>query len=113
MAIPITLEQPGVATRIAEKNTGLTLPFTKLTSDRLATLLREVFNNPVYRDNARKFQHIISKTNGLSLAADIAERSFGVREELPDSNIVGERTAGILRADHKLHSQELDETAGR
>ena len=113
VAIPITLEQPGVATRIAEKNTGLTLPFTKLTSDRLATLPREVFNNPVYRDNARKFQHIISKTNGLSLAADIAERSFGVREELPDSNIVGERTAGILRADHKLHSQELDETAGR
>src|SRR5262249_16661330 len=52
VAIPITFEQPGVATRVAEKNSGVTMPFTKLTSDRLSTLLREVLNNPVYRENA-------------------------------------------------------------
>jgi len=78
VAIPITFEQPGVATRIAAKKTGVTMPFAKLTPDHLSTLLGEVLNNVVYRDNARKFQDIISKTNGLDMAADIVERAFGV-----------------------------------
>jgi zeaxanthin glucosyltransferase len=78
VAIPITFEQPGVATRIAAKKTGVIMPLEKLTSDRLSTLLGEVLNNAAYRDNAHTFQDIISKTNGLSMAADIVERSFGV-----------------------------------
>ena len=41
----------------------------------------EVLNNPTRRENARRFQDLISKTNGLSLAADIVERSFGIAEE--------------------------------
>jgi zeaxanthin glucosyltransferase len=78
VAIPITFEQPGVATRIAAKRTGVIMPFQKLTPDRFSTLLEEVLNNAVYRENARRFQDIISKTNELSMAADIVERSFGV-----------------------------------
>jgi MGT family glycosyltransferase len=81
VAIPITFEQPGVATRIAAKKTGVTMPFAKLTSDHLSTLLGEVLNNAVYRDNARKFQDIISKTNGLDMAADIVERAFGITKK--------------------------------
>jgi zeaxanthin glucosyltransferase len=84
VAIPITFEQPGVATRIAAKKTGVTMPFEKLTSERLATLLGEVLNNAVYRENARKLQDIIAKTNGLSMAADIVERSFGVTKKPAD-----------------------------
>jgi UDP:flavonoid glycosyltransferase YjiC (YdhE family) len=61
------------------------MPFAKLTSDHtsdhLSTLLGEVLNNAVYRDNARKFQDIISKTNGLDMAADIVERAFGVTKK--------------------------------
>jgi MGT family glycosyltransferase len=78
VAIPVTFDQPGVAMRIAAKKTGVTMPFEKLTSDRLSTLLDEVLKNAVYRENARRFQDIINKTNGLSMAADIVERSFGV-----------------------------------
>ena len=81
VAIPITFEQPGVATRIAAKKTGVTMPFEKLTSDHLSTLLGEVLKNAVYRENALKLQDIISKTNGLSMAADIVERSFGVTQK--------------------------------
>ena len=81
LAIPVTFEQPGVARRIAAKGTGVTLPFEALTSDRLSFLLAEVLQNATYRENARKFQEIISKTNGLSLAADVVERSFGVGQE--------------------------------
>jgi zeaxanthin glucosyltransferase len=84
LAIPVTFDQPGVAARIAAKNTGVTMPFTNLTSDHLSRLLGEVLNNPVYRENARKFQDIISRTNGLSMAADIVERSFGVTKKASD-----------------------------
>jgi zeaxanthin glucosyltransferase len=81
VGIPITFDQPGVATRIAAKKTGVTMPFEKLTSNHLSTLLGEVLNNPVYRENAGKFQDVIAKTNGLSMAADIVERSFGVTKK--------------------------------
>jgi zeaxanthin glucosyltransferase len=84
LAIPVTFDQPGVAARITAKNTGVTMPFTKLTSDHLSRLLGEVLNNPVYRENARKLQDIISQTNGLSMAADIVERSFGVAKKASD-----------------------------
>jgi UDP:flavonoid glycosyltransferase YjiC (YdhE family) len=56
----------------------VTIPFDKLASDQLSRLAGEVVNNPVYRENARRFQEIIKKRNGLSLAADIVEGSFGV-----------------------------------
>ncbi|HYZ72944.1 MAG TPA: glycosyltransferase [Chthoniobacterales bacterium] len=78
VAFPVTFDQPGIGARIAAKKTGVTTEFEKLTPDHLSTLLDEVLNNSVYRENARNFQKIISKTNGLSTAADIVERSFGV-----------------------------------
>src|SRR5580700_3345046 len=81
VAIPVTFEQPGIAARIAAKKTGVTMSFTDLTSEHLSTLLDEVLNCSIYRENARKFQEIISKTNGLALAANIVERSFGVIQE--------------------------------
>jgi hypothetical protein len=79
------------------------MSFADLTSKHLATLLDEVLSRPIYRDNARKFQEIISKRNGLAMAADIVERAFGVntkstdeytgragKTEVPDINIVSE-----------------------
>ena len=91
VAIPITFDQPGVAVRIAAKKTGVTMPFEELTSDHLSTLLGVVLNNAVYRENARKLQDVIAKTNGLSMAADIVERSFGVTKKapLPEEGIYG------------------------
>jgi zeaxanthin glucosyltransferase len=74
VGIPITFDQPWVATRIAAQKTGVTMPLEKLTSDHLSTLLGEVLNNDVYRENARKFQDVIAKTNGLSMAADLVEQ---------------------------------------
>jgi UDP:flavonoid glycosyltransferase YjiC (YdhE family) len=70
-----------VATRIAAKKTGVTMPFEKLTSDQLSTLLGEVLSNALYRENARKFQDVIAKTNGLSMAADLVEQSLGVTKK--------------------------------
>jgi hypothetical protein len=64
------------------------MPFEKLTSDRLSTLLGEVLDNGVYRENARRLQDIIAKTNGLSMAADIVERSFGVTKKAGERRFV-------------------------
>jgi len=81
LAIPVTFEQPGIAARIAAKKTGVTMSFADLTPEHLSTLLDEVLNSSTYRENARKFQKIIGKTNGLSMAADIVERAIGVNKE--------------------------------
>jgi zeaxanthin glucosyltransferase len=77
VAIPVTVDQPGVAARIDEKKTGLFVPLKDLTVSRLSLLLDQVLNDSTYRDNARHLQEVIAKTNGLSKAADLLERAFG------------------------------------
>jgi zeaxanthin glucosyltransferase len=78
VAIPVTYDQPGVAARIADKQTGVVTSLDKLTADHLSTLLNEVLNNPTYRDNARNLQKAIAEANGLSVAADLVEECLGV-----------------------------------
>jgi zeaxanthin glucosyltransferase len=80
VAIPITYDQPGVAARIAQKQTGVVTSLDKLTADHLSTLLNEVLSNATYRNNARKLQEAISEANGLSVAGDLVEESLGVTE---------------------------------
>ena len=79
VAIPVTYDQPGVAARIAHRQTGVVTSLDKLSAHRLSTLLDEVLSNPSYRDNARKLQKAIAEANGLSIAADLVEESLGVR----------------------------------
>jgi MGT family glycosyltransferase len=95
VAFPVTFEQPGNGARIAAKKTGVTTEFEKLTPHHLSTLLDEVLNNAVYRENTRNFQKIISKTNGLSTAADIVERSFGVNTKSTDQYAGGAAEAEV------------------
>ena len=84
VALPVTFDQPGIGARIAANKTGGTTEFEKLTPDHLSTLLDEVLNNSVYRENARKLQDVIAKTNGLRKAADIIERAFGANTGAPN-----------------------------
>jgi zeaxanthin glucosyltransferase len=81
VAIPLTFDQPGVAARIADKQTGVVTSLDKVTAEHLSTLLNEVLNNSTYRDNARQLQKAIVKANGLSVAADLVETSFGVTKK--------------------------------
>jgi zeaxanthin glucosyltransferase len=85
VAIPVTLDQPGVAARIADKKTGVVTSLNKLTAEHLSTLLSEVLSNPTYRANARKLQKAIAKANGLSVAADLIEESLGVSKKATDA----------------------------
>jgi len=81
VAIPVTHDQPGVAARIADKQTGVVTSLDKLTAEHLSTLLSEVLCNPTYRANARKLQKAIASANGLSVAADVIEEALGVRKK--------------------------------
>jgi zeaxanthin glucosyltransferase len=76
VAIPITVDQPGVAARIAEKKTGLVVSLKELTPSRLSLVLDQVLNDSTYRDKARYFQKEIAETNGLSKAANLLEQAF-------------------------------------
>jgi MGT family glycosyltransferase len=78
VAIPVAFDQPGVAARIAEKQTGVVTSLDKLTADHLSTLLDEALNDSTYRDNAGKLQKAIAEANGISVAADLIEESLGV-----------------------------------
>jgi zeaxanthin glucosyltransferase len=77
VAVPVTFDQPGVAARIAHKQTGVVTSLDKLTPDHLSELLDEVLINPNYRANARKMQQKIVEANGLSVAADVVEGALG------------------------------------
>jgi zeaxanthin glucosyltransferase len=87
VAIPVTVDQPGVAARIAQKKTGLFVPLKELNVSRLSLLLDHVLNDPIYRDNARYIKAEIAETDGLSKAADLLERTF-------DADQFAQRTPG-------------------
>ncbi len=85
VAIPVTHDQPGVAARIAAKKTGVVVPSEELTAARLSLALDEILHNSTYRDNARYLQKRIAETRGLSAAADLVERAFGLTKETSKS----------------------------
>jgi zeaxanthin glucosyltransferase len=62
VAIPVAFDQPGVAARISEKQTGVVTSLEGLSADRLSMVLDELLNVPTYRHNAQKVQTAI--TNG-------------------------------------------------
>jgi zeaxanthin glucosyltransferase len=70
-----------VAARIAAHQTGVVASLENLSASGLATLVKEVLNNPRYRVNAVKFQQAIAETNGLSRAADLLEEGFGLTKK--------------------------------
>ena len=76
VAIPVTVDQPGVAARIAEKKTGLYVPLKELSESRLSLLLDQLLNDATYRHRARYFRKVIAETDGLSKAANLLERAF-------------------------------------
>ena len=78
VAIPVTHDQPGVAARIANKQTGLVTSLDKLTAPRLSGLLGKVLGDYAYHSNARRIQQTIARNKGLSQAADLIEQCFGL-----------------------------------
>lgn len=75
VCIPVALDQPGIAARVARSETGVFLPIGNLSADPLREAIDAVLQNPIYHDNAQRFKTIIKNTRGANLAADIIERA--------------------------------------
>ena len=87
VAIPVSIDQPGVAARIAYTKTGAYVPLRELSTLRLSTLIDDVLGNPKYRQNANKMREAIVRTNGLEKAADLLEQAFNLSPKPLTSSI--------------------------
>ena len=80
VAIPITNDQPGVASRIAWIGAGEIVPLNKLTATKLETALRLVLTQASYRQNALRFKQLIAQSGGVKRAADIIELAISTKQ---------------------------------
>jgi zeaxanthin glucosyltransferase len=74
VAIPISLDQPSVAARIAWTGTGEVVPLAKLSDLRLQETIERVLTVDTYKQNALRLRSAIRSAGGVSRAADIAEQ---------------------------------------
>jgi MGT family glycosyltransferase len=79
VAIPITNDQPGVASRLAYLGAAEVVQPGKLSVPRLRAALDKVIGDARYRETARRWQREIQKVDGLARAADVVERAFATR----------------------------------
>jgi MGT family glycosyltransferase len=80
VAIPVTNDQPGVGARIAHTETGVVVPLKTLASElgvqKLRATIETVLSDGIYRENTRRIQQAIERTNGLRMAADLIDRAL-------------------------------------
>jgi MGT family glycosyltransferase len=79
VAIPITNDQPAVASRLAWLGVAEVVPLPKLSPARLRAAIESVLRDSGYREKARQFQKEIAMTNGVERAATIIERAIETR----------------------------------
>lgn len=75
VAIPITNEQPGIATRIARVGAGEVLLLRDLSVSRLQAALEQVLTDNSYQHNAHRLAQAIRGAGGIKQAADIVEQA--------------------------------------
>ena len=74
VAIPISLDQPGVAARIAWTGTGEMVPLPRLSVPKLRETITQVLTHESYRTNAVQLQQAIHDAGGVTRAVDIIEK---------------------------------------
>lgn len=80
VAIPVTNDQPGVATRVAWTGAGEILPLGQLQTETLRQRVQTVLTQPSYRHNAARLQTAIQQSGGTGKAADIIETAIATRK---------------------------------
>lgn len=79
VAIPITNDQPGVASRISWTHTGEVISLNNLNLKTLQSTIQKVLNDKSYRNNANKIKESINKTKGLDKAIEIIEKGVKLK----------------------------------
>ena len=75
VAIPITNDQPGVASRLEWLGVARVVPPARLTARRLRASVRTVLSESYFRARAEQWKAQIGSIDGLRLAADIIEHA--------------------------------------
>ena len=76
VAIPITFEQPGIASRLAWCRAGRILRLSALTPSRLRAAVLEVLQNKKYAENACRMKESIEQAGGVTRAARLLEEAL-------------------------------------
>jgi zeaxanthin glucosyltransferase len=76
VAIPVSLDQPGVAARIDYTKTGVFVSLTHMTVPQLTVLVDEVLDDPEYFENAERIKQVIADSHGLDTAVGLLEQAF-------------------------------------
>jgi len=76
VAIPITNDQPGTATRLAWTGAGKVVPLAQLSVPKLRAAIEQVLTEESYRKNASRLKDAIAHSGGVSRAADIVEQAI-------------------------------------
>jgi zeaxanthin glucosyltransferase len=82
VAIPITNDQPGVASRLEWLGVARVVTPGRLTAQRLRASVRTVLADHHYRARARQWKLTLACIDGLRLAADIVERAVETKQSV-------------------------------
>ncbi|NEQ43502.1 MAG: glycosyl transferase family 1 [Leptolyngbya sp. SIOISBB] len=74
VAIPISMDQPGMAARLARAGAAEIIPLAKLDIPYLRRAIQTVLDQDTYRHNAIRLSNDIKASGGVCLAADIVEQ---------------------------------------
>jgi zeaxanthin glucosyltransferase len=76
VAIPLALDQPAVATRLARLGIAEVLPVMRLSARKIHRAVTKVLNDPSYRDAAVKMQAELHSLRGSERAAEVIEEAL-------------------------------------
>jgi zeaxanthin glucosyltransferase len=74
VAIPITYEQPAIASRVRWSGVGEVIPFRRLTVEKLRSAMQNVLQDPSYSSHAQKLRDSIREAGGAKTAAELIEQ---------------------------------------
>lgn len=92
VAVPITNEQPGIASRIAWAGAGQVVPFPQLTVANLKAAIATVLTENTYKQNAMRLQRAIKRAGGVQHAADIVEQALSTRKPVLRGAVIGQQS---------------------
>ncbi|GAP96880.1 glycosyltransferase [Leptolyngbya sp. NIES-2104] len=78
VAIPIAIDQPGIAARIAWTGVGKVVPLSRLGTPMLREAIIEVLTQESYQANAARSQQALQEAGGVSRAVDIIEQAISI-----------------------------------
>ena len=80
VGIPITNDQPGVATRVEYLGAGIRIPVKQLSVERLRNAVQQIQSDDRYGARARELAGQIAQVDGPALAAELIETAFTTRK---------------------------------